>query len=406
MTVLAKHIEHWPPNALIPYSRNARTHSAAQIEQIAQSIRTFGFTNPILVDGAKGILAGHGRLKAALKLELAAVPVIVLDHLTEAERRAYILADNKLAENAGWDDEILAAELREIQAMDFDLAVTGFDDAELRKLLGEADDPAADECPAVPERALTVAGDLWLLGRHRLLCGDSTNGDDAARLFGSEKPDLCVTDPPYGIDVVKVSGEGQKGVVGGANIVRPKMYAPIINDEGTGTAQQFYSCARQSGIDNFIIFGGNYFTDFLPPSACWVIWDKQNSGNFADVEMAWTSFNKGAKLYSWMWNGLSREGDRKSELDTRVHPTQKPVGLFQRIFADFPCSCCYDGFLGSGSTLIACEKTDRVCFGMELSPAYCHVIVKRWQTYTGKQATRESDGRLFDELEREALCPQ
>ena len=199
-------------------------------------------------------------------------------------------------------------------------------------------------------------------------------------------------------------GGVKKGVVGGANIVKPKLYAPVINDGSTETAAEFYHCALASGIESFIIFGGNYFTEFLPPSPCWVIWDKQNSGNFADVEMAWTSFDKGAKLYAWMWNGLSRAGDRKTELATRVHPTQKPVGLIEKIFADFQFTICFDGFLGSGSTLIACEKTGRTCFGMELSPDYVDVIVRRWQTFTGKQAVLEGDGRSFEELAKKRLA--
>jgi hypothetical protein len=178
-----------------------------------------------------------------------------------------------------------------------------------------------------------------------------------------------------------------EGVVGGENIVKPKLYAPIANDEGIDTAREFYHAAMEEGIENFIIFGGNYFTEFLPSSPCWIVWDKQNSGNFADVELAWTSFDRGAKLYAFMWNGLARAGDRKTELATRVHPTQKPVGLFEKILVDFPCLIAYDGFLGSGSTLIACEKTGRTCFGMELSPAYVDVIVTRWQDFTGKQAT-------------------
>ena len=156
--MLATHIEHWPLDRLIPYARNARTHSPAQVAKIAASIRQFGFTNPILVDGQQGILAGHGRLEAARSLKLPHVPVIVLDHLSEAERRAYILADNKLALDAGWDDDLLAAELREIQAMDFDLSLTGFDERELRKILGDEDDPAADECPEVPEQAVYAGG--------------------------------------------------------------------------------------------------------------------------------------------------------------------------------------------------------------------------------------------------------
>src|SRR5262245_563165 len=193
--ILPDRIEHWPIEQLRPYARNARTHSVEQVAQIVRSIRTFGFTNPILVDGAKGILAGHGRLQAARSMKLAVVPVIVLDHLSEAERRAYILADNQLAINAGWDESLLSAELTELNDLEFDLEILGFDDRQLMKLIGGAeDDPAADECPAVEERVITRAGDLWLLGRHRLLCGDATKREDVDRVMGGAKADMVFTD--------------------------------------------------------------------------------------------------------------------------------------------------------------------------------------------------------------------
>lgn len=196
--VMASKIEHWPLERLVPYARNARTHSAAQVEQIARSIQRFGFTNPILVDGAQGILGGHGRLMAARSLKLPAVPVIVLDHLTEAERRAYIIADNQLALNAGWDDELLEAELREIQAMDFDLGVIGFDEVALERMLASEDDAeVADECPAVPENPITRPGDIWLCADHRVLCGDCRNSDAVARLTRGETVQLVFTSPPY-----------------------------------------------------------------------------------------------------------------------------------------------------------------------------------------------------------------
>jgi len=323
---------------------------------------------------------------------------------------------------------MLNEELLDLKGFDFDLGLTGFDAREVSKRI-DTPDEAEDEVPPVPIAPVTRLGDLWLLGPHRVLCGDSTDEKAVSRLFAGQKPDLCVTDPPYGINIVKTAKGSKKGVVGGpkpygaegvvggggragamypfggvtkgvvvgGHIVKPTQYAPVINDDSTATAQAFYERALASGVEHFIIFGGNYFTAFLPASSCWVVWDKQNTGNFADVELAWTSFDKGAKLYAWLWNGLSRAGDRATELDTRVHPTQKPVGLFGKIFADFPSTSCYDGFLGSGSTLIACEKAERACFGMELSPEYCDVIVTRWQNFTGKQATLDGWGATFDQ---------
>lgn len=412
---MVERIEQWPVERLVPYDRNARTHSEAQIGQIAASITQFGFNNPVLIDSSSGIIAGHGRYQAARKLGLASVPVIVLDHLTDAQRRAYIIADNKLALNAGWDEALLAAELTDIEA-DFDLSLLGFDEAELEGLLARKDDDGrADECPDVPETPVTRRGDLWVLGRHRVLCGDATSAEDVARVMGGAKADMVFTDPPYGVNIVRrkhVGGGGAlkfKGVVGGDSWVSARNYAEIANDDSTEAARRFYAVCRDIGLDRFILFGGNYFADFLPPSACWIVWDKQNTGNFADVELAWTSMDRGAKLYSFMWNGLARSGDRASELVSRVHPTQKPVGLFEKIFADFEFELCLDGFLGSGSTLIACEKTKRICYGTELSEAYCDVIVKRWQEFTGNAATLDGDGRTFAEVSDartpQAICP-
>jgi DNA modification methylase len=254
---------------------------------------------------------------------------------------------------------------------------------------------ASEDDYEVPEGGMEtdiVIGDLFEIGEHRLLCGDSTDSDAVARLMNGEKADMVFTDPPYGIDVVKNSTFGGdkeatfQGFVGGGGggtkkgknkIVDAKVYEKIIGDNTTETAKEFYQTCISLGMKNFIIWGGNYFTDFLPVSACWVIWDKENSGNFADVEIAWTSFDKGSKLYKWMWNGMSRKGSRELEGKTRVHPTQKPVGLFGDIFNDFPFQICFDGFLGSGSTMVAAHQLKRKCYGMELEPKYCQVIIDR-----------------------------
>jgi DNA modification methylase len=235
----------------------------------------------------------------------------------------------------------------------------------------------------VPEGGIEtdiVLGDLFEIGEHRLLCGDSTDSDSVAKLMNGEKADMVFTDPPYGISIVQGSKVGVNkgfGSVGGGKIVKAKNYSEIIGDDTTKTAKEFYQTCISLGIENFIIWGGNYFTDFLPPSMCWIIWNKENTGNFADVEMAWTSFNKGAKLYKWLWNGMSRKGTRDIEGITRVHPTQKPVGLFNDIFKDFDFKNCFDGFGGSGSTMVACHQVKKKCFMIEMSPKYCQVIVDR-----------------------------
>ena len=392
---------------LIPYVNNSRTHSDEQVTQIASSIKEFGFTNPILTDGENGIIAGHGRLMAAKKLGLKEVPTIELSHLSEAQKKAYIIADNKLALNSGWDDAMLAIEFAELEALDFDLELTGFSLEEIEAFeVEEIPEGLTDEdaVPELPIEPVTKLGDVWLCGKHRVMCGDSTSIDAVEKLMGGNKADMVFTDPPYGVSIVnvnnaeKVGGGGvpKFGKVGGGGVVGAKNYAEIIGDNTTDTARDFYSTCVAFGFDNFIIWGGNYFTDFLNPSPCWIVWDKQNTGNFADVELAWCSSNKSAKLYSFTWNGMSRSGDRKTELSTRVHPTQKPVGLFVKIFDDFDFKSCFDGFLGSGSTLIAAEKTNKICYGIEMSADYCDVIVKRWQDFTGQQATLESTGECFN----------
>jgi len=415
---VAKKIVQQRTDALLPYARNSRTHSEEQVYQIAQSIREFGFTNPVLVDAANNIVAGHGRVMAAKQLGLQDVPTINVGWMTEQQRRAYVIADNQLALNAGWDDSVLAQEVAWLQDQNFNTSLLGFDADFLDGLLAEEAATGdgltdQDDAPAVQATPITRMGDVWVMGKHRLLCGDSTSAAAINNLTLGGGIDMVFTDPPYGVSIVntksqsKVGGGGEVkfGKVGGGaevkfgkvggGVVDAKDYAEIIGDDTTDTAREFYRTCIACGFKNFIIWGGNYFTDFLHPSPCWVVWDKQNSGNFADVELAWCSSKKAAKLYTFTWNGMSRSGNRKDELKTRVHPTQKPVGLFEEIFRDFEFETCFDGFIGSGSTLIACEKVGRTCYGIELSANYCDVIVRRWQAFTGKRAVLESTGEPF-----------
>ena len=394
----SENIEIWNIDKLIPYANNARTHSDEQIAQIASSIKEWGFTIPILADESGMIIAGHGRVQAARKLKINELPVMVAKNWTEEQKRAYVIADNKLALNAGWDDELLKLEMDFLDKSGFDLDLIGFSEEELNdfeemeenETTGLVDD---DQTPEVSKKVTTVLGDVWLLGNHRIMCGDSMDINAIEKLMNGDKADMVFTDPPYGVSIVGASSK-----VGGGCIISSKKYAKIIGDDTTQTAKDFYSSCVAFGFENFIIWGGNYFTDFLHPSQCWLVWDKKNNGDFADVELAWCSVDRSAKLYSYLWNGMSREGDRKSELISRVHPTQKPVGLFVNIFNDFNFNSVFDGFLGSGSTLIACEKTNKKCYGMELSPDYCDVIVKRWQDFTGNEAILESNGKTFNEL--------
>lgn len=403
-------IEQWPVTRLVPYDRNARTHSEAQVAQIAASITQFGFNNPILVDSSSGIIAGHGRLQAARKLGLASVPVIVLDHLTDAQRRAYILADNKLALNAGWDEELLLAELRDLDEM-IDLQLTGFDANELERLFAtDEDDARADECPDAPETPVARRGDLWVLGRHRVLCGDATSADDVARLMDGKRANVMLTDPPYGVNLDQ---SWRDEALAGRSL-------------GPGNRNVVAADDRADWYDAWVLFTGDVvyiwhasaFTDVVKQSLerasfevkQQIVWNKSimvmgRSDYHWKHEPCWYAIRKG-KAHSWkgdrtqvtVWDAVPPNhimgGSTEDKTD---HPTQKPVALYQipiRNHTD-PGELIYDPFGGSGTAAIACEKTNRAARLMELEPKYCDVIVKRWQDYTGQAATLDGDGRTF-----------
>lgn len=388
-------------NDLIPYSRNARTHSPSQITKIASSIKEFGWTVPILIDGENGIIAGHGRLEAAKKLGLTEVPTIELKDLSEAQRRAYILADNRLALDAGWDEELLKIELNELQNTGVDLSEIGFSSQEISSLVGdcasekeELEDTAVHESEALRIIPVSECGTVWHLGAHRLCCGDSTDKDFVHNFCNHA--DLLLTDPPYGISIVRKSSST---VGGGKGRYAAKKFIPVANDDSSDVGKQVIRIAREI-TDNQIIFGGNYFASTLPDSQCWIVWDKKNEKtDFADCELAWTSFDKGVKKYEHLWNGYSREGSKQEELKTRIHPNQKPVGLLKRILEDNTNEndVVFDPFGGSGSTLIACERMNRTCYMIELEPRYVDCIIARWQDISGKEATRE-DGVTYNSL--------
>lgn len=410
IATMAERIELWPVGRLQPYAKNARTHSDEQVDQIAASMREFGFTNPILVDSADGIIAGHGRLMAAKRLGLATVPVIVLDHLTDAQRRAYILADNKLALNAGWDNDLLAQELEQLHAEGFDLELTGFSDDELAELIADNDNEVApegdeDATPEVPAQPVAVLGDVWVLGKHRLMCGDSTSIDAVDRLMDGATVDMVYTDPPYGISIVKgnkVGGDKAFGKVGGDKIVKANVYAPIAGDDTIDVAIEAIQVIKTLNAKVEIIWGGNYYANALENSSCWIVWDKDNTGNFADAELAWTNQKTAVRIFKHMWNGMIKASEHGQK---RVHPTQKPVKLAEWCIEQYGADAktVLDLFCGSGSTLLACESSGKTGFMMELSPNYCDVIVRRWQDFTGKRATLEGDGRTFDELAAERV---
>lgn len=405
-------LERWPIERLVPYERNARTHSPEQVAQIAASIQEFGFTNPILVDGQDGILAGHGRLMAAKELGLAEVPVVVLDHLTAAQRRAYVLADNKLALNAGWDEELLRLELTDLGELDFNLSLIGFSDDELADLLPEVEELAPEDAdeesvPEAPAEPVTKPGDVWLLAKHRLMCGDSTDVLAVEQLMAGAKADMVFTDPPYGV-----------AYEGGHN---DKKRQQIENDalEGEDLTSLFYGAlisavtVTTDQAPFYVWFSSNKsvetFAAFaqLPLKLRAVIqWYKVRSGLGAFMSQYIPNCEPCIYAYkagcSPQWFGPTDEKtvwELQKEPRNEFHPTQKPVELPERAITNSSKKgqLVLDLFGGSGSTLIACEKTGRQARLMELDPRYCDVIVKRWQQFTGKTATLESTGEPFPE---------
>ena len=390
-------IEQVKLDKLIPYARNSRTHSDAQVAQIAASIKEFGFTNPVLIDETGSIIAGHGRVMAARKLAITDVPSIRLTHLTDAQKKAYIIADNKLALNAGWDDEMLAVELTDLKDMGFDLDLTGFSTDEIEALLaptgteGLTDD---DAVPEVPEAPVTVLGDVWLLGNHRVMCGDSTSIDAVEKLMAGGKADMVFTDPPYGINMQRsgrIKGDASmdeaESIIAGAISV-----ASVASKQG---ASWYF----------WVGFRAYAFTDaevskHRRVSNC-IVWKKPSigmgkGGYRFQHELCVFAGEVESRSVSDVWE-FGRDG-------SGLHPTIKPVDLVSYGISNSSKrgDLILDLFGGSGSTLIACEKTGRINRSMELDPKYCDVIVQRWQEFTGQTATLESNGKPFISLKKAA----
>jgi DNA modification methylase len=397
-TRMADRIEIWPVGKLVPYDKNPRTHSAEQVNQIAASIAEFGFLNPILVDTTAGIIAGHGRLQAAKQLGLAQVPVVVLDHLTDAQKRAYVIADNKLALNAGWDEDLLRSEMAALAAEDFDLPVIGFSDEELAGLLaepnvveGQTDEDAVPEAPEVPVSKL---GDLWRLGNHLLLCGDSTVLANVERVLNGALADMVFTDPPYNVDygnAAKDKMRGNKRTIMNDNLgegFEKFLYDACVNML-TVCKGALYVCMSSSELHSlqkaFTEAGGRWST--------FVIWAKNTfTLGRADYQRQYEPI-----LYGWKqgndhyWCGARDQGDVwfvNKPVRNELHPTMKPVELVERAVNNSSKSrdIVLDCFGGSGTTLIACEKLNRQCRMIELDPKYVDVIVKRWEEFTGRKA--------------------
>lgn len=355
---------------LIPYANNSRTHSDEQVAQIAASIKEFGWTNPILITD-NSIVAGHGRLMAARKLGMSKVPCIEVKNLTPAQVKAYIIADNKLALNAGWDNELLNIEFQELEQLGFDLELTGFSLEEIDALKpAELTEGLTDEdaAPDVPAEAKTKPGDIYQLGKHRLMCGDSTFIDDVEKLMQGTYPDLIHTDPPYGMNAVSKS-----------SVLKKNYKTDILGDDNPDVAKDAFNLIYGMYPEaKHIWWGANYYCSALPDSECWLVWDKDNGqSDQTDCELAWANFRS-----------VVRQFTKSSEKKNRVHPTQKPVALMEWIIRRFKLSSdtIADYFGGSGSTLIAAEKHGIKAFIMEFDPKFCDVIVKRWEDFTGKKA--------------------
>ena len=400
-----------PVGQLVPYARNARTHSDDQVAQIAASITEFGFTNPILIGEDGVIIAGHGRLMAAQRLGLSEVPVIVLAHLNAAQRRALVVADNKIALNAGWDTEILLEQIELIRADGFDIDLVGFSDVELGELLAEIEAPETagaidgeDDIPEPPAEPVSRPGDLWILGPHRLLCGDSTVATDVERVLGGVTPLLMVTDPPYGVEY-DPNWRNQAGASA------TKRTGKVLNDDradwreawalfpgdvayvwhGALHATTVADSLVASGFnirsqiiwakDRLILSRGDYHWQHEP---CWYAVRAKGKGHWA-----------GDRKQTTLWHISHRDQDAET-----VHGTQKPVECMRRPILNnsSPGQAIYEPFMGSGTTLIAAETTGRTCLGIELNPVYVDVAVERWQNLTGGAAVLEGDGRNLEEV--------
>jgi DNA modification methylase len=395
---------------LIPYARNARTHSDAQIAQIAASVNEWGWTTPVLVDEAGSIIAGHGRVMAARKLGLADVPVMVASGWSEAQKKAYVLADNQLALNAGWDIDLLKVEVGDLDAEGFNLDLIGFDDKLLADLLAESTEGLTDPdaVPEPPAEPVTVLGDVWVLGDHRIICGSSTEADTVAKLLGSVKPHLMVTDPPYGVeydadwrnnamrkDGTKIGGRATGKVLNDDKADWREAWALFPGDVAyvwhaglyAGTvADSLVACdfkLRSQIIwakSNFAIGRGDYHWHHEP---CWYAVREKATGHYV-----------GNRKQTTLWK---IDKPQKSETG---HSTQKPIECMQKPIENnsSPGQAIYEPFSGSGTTIIAGEATGRHVYAVELNPAYVDVAVIRWQDFTGRKAVHEATGKTFDEM--------
>jgi DNA modification methylase len=407
-----------PTNDLIPYARNSRTHSEDQVTKIASSIKEFGFLNPIIIDGENGIVAGHGRVMAAKKLGLTELPCIEASHLTEAQKRAYVIADNRLALDAGWDNDLLKIELQDLNSEGFDLSLTGFDLSEISAFLEEPTEGLTDEdaVPDAPEVPVTVEGDVWLLGRHRLMCGDSTSIDAVDKLMDGRKANICFTSPPYNAGSLNVKGNtttGKKYNTFDDNQTEQEFFEFLTANMGcmlSVSDEVFYNIGlvqnNKRTIFKMIDAFGDAFKDVI-------YWKKKTVAPhiqkgvinnlmefilcFGDGKRKFQNPQFGQGTYWNVIEGANASGNEFSD----IHKATFPVYLPENIVTNFTGrnAIVIDCFGGTGTTLIACEKTARDCRMMELDPKYCDVIILRWQEFTGHKATHEQSEQTFAEMQ-------
>jgi DNA modification methylase len=424
--LMAQNIELWPIDKLVFYARNPRKNDTA-VDRMCSSIREFGFKIPVLARSDGEVVDGHLRLKAARKLGISEIPVILCDEWTPAQVKAFRLMVNRSVTWAAWDEELLALELQDIQESDFDLSLTGFDPHEIDTLLALDDEEKANAAPPLPESPVSRLGDLWLLGRHRVLCGDATSAEAATRLLGERKPRLMVTDPPYGIELD--SEWRDRAGLNGCGAAEPsylkKRTAGHTETTISGDTRADWSdaFALVPSLEAAYVWHASKFTrevldgllriGFLHHQQ--IVWNKGRTVLTRTLywfahEPCWFVRKKNAPWYgkaaenSTVWDSPSPKfimgGSDEDKFD---HPTQKPIELMRRPILNHlrRGELVYDPFLGSGTTLAAAELTERVCYGLELDPKYVDVVVARWQQLTGKKATLDGDGRHFDEIAEE-----
>ncbi len=366
-------------SSIKPYENNPRKLSETAIEKVAMSLKEYGFRQPIVVDKNRVIVAGHTRYRASKKLGLKHVPVSIIDNLTDEQINAYRIADNRTAEESEWDSELLKMEIKELEAKDFKLDLLGFNDEQLNDILFEEKQGLTDEdeVPEAPEEPVSKLGDIWKLGDHRVMCGDSSLKENKTKLLNGNNVDMIFTDPPYGVDYVSRVDEKRR-----------KNWGGIKNDKLKGSELQDFLSKTIDWFENTYIFcNWQSYPDFLKaygkPKQV-IVWNKKWVGlgkgyrNQYEMCLFYGTLNITTETNLW---DIKRDSNYK-------HPTQKPVALSVRAINNslLQNRICYDPFLGSGSTLIGCEKTKRICYGFELEPKYCDVIIKRWENFTGKKA--------------------